>query len=435
MDVPTAQPEETVYGVCARAHWTSGAADPALSSTALLGHRRGGAQHVVPFGLKQLERASEGAVPANEAVLRQRTVLRAYMPFMSLLERGALVRAIVDGAPRSAAHWPGGFQSLFAGEHELRYCRNCFEIDRASLGFGVWHVGHQLPGVWVCPTHEVPLAFVRPRPRKRLDWILVEEAAGVAEALPPLTHINKKALWRVAVCCNWIGACERLWPEALNIMVRKRLHDEKLLSSELKAGSGEFERVVAHIQKELSPVMREQLDMAAASRWIQETLVDPRATHPLRWAVLLAAAGDVPADTLTHEYMQALERVPQPSLFRRPSRKRSRAPDEIYSVLSGPTTLARAAAALGVSMTELRGWLVRDGDLGPQWRAKTREVRCQAAVLAIEAFLHAHPLALRMDVIRSCLWAVRVLESAAPSMLDGLLPPSTTRPTAQLRLF
>lgn len=45
-------------------------------------------------------------------------------------------------------------------EHLWRWCPECLERDKASIGFTYWRVKHQLPGVFVCSDHRTTLIEV-----------------------------------------------------------------------------------------------------------------------------------------------------------------------------------------------------------------------------------------------------------------------------------
>ena len=45
----------------------------------------------------------------------------------------------------------------FWTKHYLRYCPECVRSDRNTYGETYWYITPQLPGVYVCPVHAVPL--------------------------------------------------------------------------------------------------------------------------------------------------------------------------------------------------------------------------------------------------------------------------------------
>jgi hypothetical protein len=155
----------------------------------------------------------------------------------------------------------------------------------------------------------------------------------------------------------------------------------------------------------------------------------------LRWAVLLAAHGAVDRVALDRAYQDAAARCPQPSLFDdEPTHRRAHAPQHIYRALTGPVTINEAVAATGIRKCELEVWLLRDTELVAHRRRTTEEVRRRAACFTIEGYCRENPQALRSQVIRDCLWAVRWLEVHDRALLETLLPAVVPMFDRQIRL-
>lgn len=47
----------------------------------------------------------------------------------------------------------GMLTSRFRANHPLKACPQCMRDDSSLYGSPYWHLTHQLPGVWVCPSH------------------------------------------------------------------------------------------------------------------------------------------------------------------------------------------------------------------------------------------------------------------------------------------
>lgn len=425
---------ETIYSVCARSHCFSGNIDPRSTSMALLGHPRGSVHHDVPFGLAQLSAASDGVVDGSDMCLRERTVLGAYMPFMSAAERQRVRLACGSSAGGPLSTIRAHFSWQVSRAHELRFCAACLEEDRRERGFSFWRMALQLPGAWVCLRHRLALNFVPSRPKKDLEWLTVDDSESMSKPVslpsPQLYFVEK-----VTKCITWLAGLERVDADVLAATVRLRMHQEGLLRNELKGCVEEFTAIGKEFFQPLSQAGVSGFESCASTRWLAETLIDRRSTHPVRWALLLAVAGEVAPSSLQREYIEASARLPVPQLFAGPSRRRSRAPDAVYAALDGPITLADASKALGVQLPELERWLRRDPQLGRHWKKRAFEVKSGAAKFTVEGYLREHPQATRMETINSCRWAVRLLDRVDPGYVQALLPQGTTTRTRQLRLF
>ncbi len=430
---PDIKPDETLYSVCARYHYRSGYSDSATTSARLLGHIRGGKQHDLLVGIAKLSKLTEGAIPANEVTLRKRTVLRAYLPLMSTVRRAKVVDACLRSTNSLLAKSYAGLSAGANTTHSLRHCQECLEAQRTEHGFEFWLNAHQLPGVWVCPLHQRLLMFLPDRGKKRADWMQV--GSNKLQELPPEAIAVAGRLARVSSAMQWLGSAERLNVDALAIMIRARLHSSRYARSDVK--TSEHELNCFH-QQEIRPLPLSGVSHFRAmtdASWISSCLRDERSSHPLKWAVLLSTTGDADFSTLSSHYRTATERLSQPELFEDSYRpRRARAPEAAYAALTGPVTVADAARASGMRVSELEGWIRRDEMLAQHWRTTDFDVRRRAAIFTIQGCKTENPKIMRSQVISRCLWAVRWLEQNDRQLLNLLLPEKQSKYDRQLRL-
>jgi len=145
-------PGETLYSLCSRHHRFAGFSTCTRATQALFGHSRSGCQHDLPSRLDAfVERV--GSIHGDaEAIARERTLLKFYAHFHSP-SVGAEAVASVRGA--SVAHLKyrlALLTSRFRANHPLKACPICMEHDGLTHGWSFWHIEHQFPGVWVCPS-------------------------------------------------------------------------------------------------------------------------------------------------------------------------------------------------------------------------------------------------------------------------------------------
>lgn len=430
---PDIQADETIYSACTRYHFRSGYSDSATTSTRLLGHARGGKHQDLPVGVARLSRLTGGAIAANETTLRERTVLRAYLPLMSSARREKVVGACLRSTKSVLAKAYSGLSYGVTTDHRLRHCFECLQAQYAKHGFAFWRTSHQLPGVWVCPDHQSLLVHLPERSKKRTDWVRVDRSA--LRELPHEAVAVTRRLSQVSSVMQWISNSERLHVDALVVMVRARLHEARHTRSDMKATDEELARVHKTEVAPLALCGVSQFQGFRYEGWISSCLVDERASHPLKWAVLLGISGEVDHSALSRAYAVATERISQPGLFDHDYRpRRSRAPEAAYTALTGPVTVAEAAQASGMRASELQAWLRRDEMLSQHWRATDFDVRRRAAIFTIEGCTTANPKMMRSQVMARCLWAVRWLEQNDRQMLNLLLPASQPKYARQFRL-
>lgn len=429
---PAPAPGETVYSACARFNRRAGLANSKSTSVLLLGHPKGGSQHEIPSGFAHLATVTSGVLTADEHTLRERTVLRSYLPLMSAARRKKVVGACMSQSGFRPAKSYSGLSCGIAGAHPLRLCAACLESQQAEHGFGIWLAEHQLPGVWVCIKHQRPLQFAPTTRSKHHEWLM---AGRCATEVPTVDPQLLPRLVRLTSCALWMSRQTTLIHDALVAMVRMRLHEGGHVRTELKASAAEIGAVHATDVLPLAQSNLPQLQALGHERWAYEMLRDERASHPLKWAVLLSVSGAIEHHELSNQYAGAIGRLPQPALFSTSSQlRRSRAPDRVYSALTGPVTVREAAVACGMRLSEVQNWLQRDAGLVEHWRSTSFSTRRAEAKAMIETCVRANPSLGRSQVIGSCLSAVRWLEQNDRQLLAQLLPPPQRKYDRQLRL-
>ena len=137
---------------------------------------------------------------------------RTLFPFFSAFLPPARVKQVrkdmqTSGGP--AAHMRSGIiGSNIPTPGSLRFCPACKQEDEKRTGEFYWHRVHQLPGINVCPSHQVFLENSRVslrEGRKHLLFISAEKVIG----LVPIRHIdpanrNHQILLRIAQDAMWM---------------------------------------------------------------------------------------------------------------------------------------------------------------------------------------------------------------------------------------
>jgi len=421
--LPALAADETLYSLGCRYHLLSGCGDARLSSRRLLGHSFGGAQIDYVCGLKHLSEISGGQIPADASTLRSRSVLGAYWPFMSAERKAAVLDTSLSSFDQLSRRSAAGLTwSSFLKVHELRGCAKCDDESRAELGFSFWHFSHQLPGVWVCAKHHEPLRFARKRGKRNAGW--VQPGSGelvITPAAPSDSCLDK--LCRLACCVLWISSLETAQIDALDVLVRSRWRTAGLISRERQASESELREIWATYFSELSSSGRPHFDQLSGFRWMKETLRDHRAAHPMKWALLLSAAGAVDSRSLDRDYLEALARLPHADLFvdRYPLQV-ARAPADLYDVFEVPRTVADAARYTGRRSAEISSWLRKDRALRHHRAECIQSTKTRAAVFVIRGAMAIDPKRRRINVLRRARWGVSWLEKNEPLLLQALMP-------------
>jgi len=136
--------------------------------------RRWGYQHDFPSPLNAFVDITHGAFGDARTLASDRTIL----PFYLTHRDAAIAEDAFAGiaAPHSGMlkYRLGILTSRFRANHPLKACPQCMAEDAHRFGAPYWHLKHQLPGVWVCPMHGLPLQTCKLKAtgKERFAWLL-----------------------------------------------------------------------------------------------------------------------------------------------------------------------------------------------------------------------------------------------------------------------
>jgi TniQ len=161
--------EETVYSWAARYHRLSGNRRAQTTARHLFGGRFCGFVADAPSGLPHFASISDSRLGTAEEILSKHTVLPYHLLFRPAAIRKQVIAAVLLGRS-GAAKTTLGLHRVGSDCH-VKACRICMDYDKEQAGVAYWHAAHQLPGVWFCTRHHVPLSYALPPPA-RYEWML-----------------------------------------------------------------------------------------------------------------------------------------------------------------------------------------------------------------------------------------------------------------------
>lgn len=417
---PEPADDETIYSACARFHRLAGRSSSASTSKLLLGHGVGGSEIDLVSGLQHLEEASHGLILCNQETLRQRSVLRSYLPFMSAVRRREVLAACsstLSPLPTRAERGLTGSRSML--EHHLRECPEC-TAEHLKAGFAYWVTGHQLPGTWVCLRHRCALRSMCRRGHRNMTWATA--ASAKFDVRPEPSRDLFAALCNISTCIGWLGAQPTVNLEVLLMQVRSRMRESGLSRSDVKVTNDELRRLHERMHLVIGSGIPHFAGYDKAN-WIRLTVRDQRFAHPLHWAMLLAFSGEACEASLTHEYADAHARLPEQELFDEPCvTRRACAPASLYKAMEQFERLEVCAQRSSLRVGEVQRWLRRDPALAEHRRASELKIKHRAAKQCIEGALMHNPSLTRVGVLRRVPWAFRWLEAHDPELLGRLTP-------------
>lgn len=291
----TAFPDETLFSWCSRYHQLSGNGLHSTTSMQLFGDARAGLAHEFPTRLEVLAQRSTGAMGSAREIVHRMTVLPFYLPFkpgdLGEMAEGALVG---DGI-RHLKYRLGLLTSGLGANHPLKSCPRCVEEDCAVYGWTFWRRSHQLPGVWICPNHQVGLTVYPARLRQlfRTEWALPSPNAHASSQCIKSSVVDPAVL-------AWLTKLGQLSVELLSYApgqfsdaptlaktLRRRLSSHGLAGTSGRIAwqkiAPRFEELIPILTK--LPGLNHEANSALLKNQLQRALCGRAVSHPLRMLV------------------------------------------------------------------------------------------------------------------------------------------------------
>ncbi len=152
-------PAETIFSLASRFHHLSGNIDHKLTSRQLFGAARGGHPHDLPGGLARFSEVFGGRLGSADEIIRSRTALPFLLAYKTEEDRANACNVMAQGSIGSLKSALGLIASRFGASLPLKACLACMQQDREECGVPLWHIEHQLPGVWICREHGLVLGY------------------------------------------------------------------------------------------------------------------------------------------------------------------------------------------------------------------------------------------------------------------------------------
>jgi hypothetical protein len=204
---PNPYPDEPLYSVCARLYQRTEASSKREFAQMLFGSSAAVAVLDLPCHLGHLSSILPfGHSRPVDAIINMNTFLPYYRPFLSEQQYMDTYHNMIAGDGKSV-HVRAGINANSVKQNIfLKYCPQCVQNDRERFGECYWHRVHQLPGVSVCPEHNVELhdSSVNIKTRTtRYKYVSAEQAINnlnrtgdiIAAKEPRLLRITQDTFW------------------------------------------------------------------------------------------------------------------------------------------------------------------------------------------------------------------------------------------------
>lgn len=186
----------------------------------------------LPVGMSWLHKALPSGYPETvDGLIDSHTAYLYYAPFLPG-ERVTRLREVITLGGKKFRQLLACRRTSLTLPERLRYCPSCAAEERCQFGECYWHRLHQLPGVEVCPTHEVWLESTRvfawcvgdERPLMTAERVVPQGAPRMVSERDPERHtllwMARESAWLLTHSCPSKG-CES-FPRAYRHLLAER---------------------------------------------------------------------------------------------------------------------------------------------------------------------------------------------------------------------
>jgi len=293
---PDPYPDELLYSVCARFHERVQYPNKKNTLRELFGDEAAIAVVDLPSNLRNLASALPAGSPYTvERLITQHTLLPFFAPFLHPKQFRQLW-ADMEGSRGPAIHMRSGLMASVVQPPEwLRFCPECVQEDKQQFSESYWHRLHQIPGVEICPQHQVRLVDSQVRvqnPTTRHEFITAEQGIKLPKSQSyTLKYSHHNILLKIAQNAIWLLE-EHISPPGLTILLKR--YRELLAERDLATYSGRvrvsklLEEFKRFYPDELLQRLQCEIDTESEHSWLLRLVRSPKGSqHPLRHLLLI----------------------------------------------------------------------------------------------------------------------------------------------------
>lgn len=293
---PDPYPDELLYSVCARFHQRVQYPNKKGIVRELFGDEAAIAVVDLPSKLGSLASAlPPGSRYTVERLINNHTLLPFFAPFLHP-EQAQQLRADMEGARGPAIKMRSGIMASTVQPPEwLRFCPLCVQEDKQNFGECYWHRLHQLPGVEVCPDHNVRLLDSQVRvqnPQTRHEFVSAEQGIQLPKSRSySLLSPHHRILLKIAQDAAWLlqQTASPLGLEILAKRYRQLLAEQGLATYSGRVRVSELLRDFCQFYPDdLLQSLQCGIDPESQHSWLFRLVRSPKGSqHPLRHLLLM----------------------------------------------------------------------------------------------------------------------------------------------------
>lgn len=194
---------ESLYSWCARYHRLNSGHNPRGTNRRLFGHPTAGLRPELPFRLGSFQHNTREHLGSLDDILRQRTLLGFYAPFLSPTCMAEVSEHLTRGNNIAARALLGLAKDGRGTRSSLFFCPECTSEQMSAHSSSWWQTKHMWPAINICQRHDCLLVQVKEEllQRSSADFFLAHELdSSCLTQAPDATSSQKPLLKSIA---NW----------------------------------------------------------------------------------------------------------------------------------------------------------------------------------------------------------------------------------------
>lgn len=276
----------------------------------IFGSKPGTAIYDLPCRIEDFcNRLAYGTLLTSDRIVNDYTLFPFYRPFLSEGTVEKVLEMMNGNTKGGGIHTTSGIMpSAVQILPFLRFCRVCVNEDREEFEEAYWHRSHQLPGIFLCHKHHIPLVESDVAVTSRQNRYLFQplETANLSSYRKVYWSNNQDVYVYLAEAAFWLLngrmsalGLKELRNRYLELLVRKNLatslgivHQADMLRS-----------FVSFFGEELLQELGCPIKVESESNWLTKLVRKPRGGHhPLRHLLLMRYLGTCPQEFLYNDF-------------------------------------------------------------------------------------------------------------------------------------
>lgn len=286
--------DELLYSGFARYHQRSGNRNCKDTLNELFNNPTSSAISDFPSGLGILCEKIEPSLYQPINLIYNHTLLPYYLPFMNEDQKNRIINQMIEGKSSSIAVSLGLAATKITETNFFRFCAGCYNEEIEQYGEAYWHRTHQLPGVFICPTHksvlmESPIPY-RNKQNKHLFYTLDDSTIKLSKELSILKQYEEQFIYIAEQSYRLLNDSDLLsGMDSFQKFYHLKLHAEGYITNSKRLRLQKLlPAFFTTFEREFLISLNSDFNEDDNDTWFHKVLRKPRvACHPIRHILLL----------------------------------------------------------------------------------------------------------------------------------------------------